>query len=195
MAKNYNGYHFTDLWNNQETKEKIIATLTKQRNTKEYKEQQSNLMKQCWQQEEYRKKQEIAWTEERKQQLSQRSKRNWQKDEYRAKITKAISERQKKKWEDAFGIPYPEGDNAYFIYHGQVMDAATLGNVTYSYIGAKYYSDFALYSGGAAVQTKRRDPSDIPYMYTLPDYGDMPEDHESIGLGIKWRKEGFPDDN
>ena len=32
-------------------------------------------------------------------------------------------------------------------------------------------------------------------MYTLPDYGDMPEDHESIGLGIKWRKEGFPDDN
>lgn len=103
--------------------------------------------------------------------------------------------KQKKKWEDAFGIPYPEGDNAYFIYHGQVMDAATLGNVTYSYIGAKYYSDFALYSGGAAVQTKRRDPSDIPYMYTLPDYGDMPEDHESIGLGIKWRKEGFPDDN
>lgn len=100
MAKNYNGYHFTDLWNNQESKEKIIATLTKQRNTKEYKEQQSNLMKQCWQQEEYRKKQEIAWTEERKQQLSQRSKRNWQKDEYRAKITKAISERQKKKWED-----------------------------------------------------------------------------------------------
>ena len=103
--------------------------------------------------------------------------------------------KQKKKWEDAFGIPYPEGDNAYFIYHGQVMDAATLGNVTYSYIGAKYYSDFALYSGGAAVQTKRRDPSDIPYMYTVPDYGDMPEDHESIGLGIKWRKEGFPDDN
>ncbi|MEE3471833.1 MAG: polymorphic toxin type 44 domain-containing protein [Butyrivibrio hungatei] len=103
--------------------------------------------------------------------------------------------KQKRKWEDAFGIPYPEGDNSYFIYHGQVMDAATLGNVTYSYIGAKYYSDFALYSGGAAVQTKRRDPSDLPYMYTLPDYGDMPEDHESIGLGIKWRKEGFPNGN
>lgn len=104
--------------------------------------------------------------------------------------------KQPEKWSNAFpNIPYPEGDNSYFIYHGQVMDAATLGNVTYSYVGAKYYSDFALYSGGAAVQTKRRDPHDLPYMYTLPDYGDMPEDHESIGLGLKWRKEGFPDGN
>ena len=100
------------------------------------------------------------------------------------------------KWRQAFpDIPFPEGDHSYFIYHGQVMDPATLGNVTYSYIGAKYYTDFELYSGGAAVQTKRRSWSDLPYMYTLPDYGDMHEDHESIGLGIKWRKEGFPSDN
>ncbi len=29
-------------------------------------------------------------------------------------------------------------------------------------------------------------------MYGLPDWGDMPEDHEAIELGIKWRKEGLP---
>lgn len=100
MTKNYNGYHFADLWNNQESKEKIITTLKEQRNTEEYKMQQSELMKQCWQQQEYREKQKTAWTDERRQKTSQRSKANWQNDEYRAKIVKALSERQKKRWED-----------------------------------------------------------------------------------------------
>lgn len=98
--------------------------------------------------------------------------------------------KQENRWKDAFNVPYPD----YFIYHGQVMDAATLGNVTYSYIGSKYYSDFFTLSGGAAVQTKRRDIKDLPFLYLLPNWGDMPEDKEAIELGIKWRKEGFPDE-
>lgn len=99
--------------------------------------------------------------------------------------------KQPEKWREAFGFDRPEG---YFIYHGQVMDAATLGNVTYSYIGAKYFSDFELYSGGAAVQVKRYHWPDLIFMYLLPYWGDMDEDHEAIELGIKWRKEGFPCD-
>ncbi|WP_207667211.1 polymorphic toxin type 44 domain-containing protein [Butyrivibrio sp. X503] len=96
-------------------------------------------------------------------------------------------------WPNAFpDIPYPEGENRYFLYHGQVMDPGTLGNVTYSYIGAKYYPDYALYIGGAAVQVKDYNMWDIPYMPTLPYMGDMSEDHDAIELGIKWREEGFP---
>ncbi|WP_158588690.1 polymorphic toxin type 44 domain-containing protein [Butyrivibrio sp. X503] len=92
-----------------------------------------------------------------------------------------------------YRTPHTEDD--YFIYHGQVMDAATLGNVTYSYIASKYYSDFFTLSGGAAVQTKRRAWKDLPFLFLLPHCGEMPEDIEAIKLGIKWRKEGFPDDN
>ncbi|SFU33939.1 polymorphic toxin type 44 domain-containing protein [Butyrivibrio sp. INlla21] len=101
--------------------------------------------------------------------------------------------KQKGVWKNEFPeVPYPEGDNKYFLYHGQVMDPGTLGNVTYSYIGAKYYPEFALYAGGAAVQVKRYDKMDLPFMPTLPYMGDMSEDHEAIELGIEWRKEGFP---
>lgn len=98
------------------------------------------------------------------------------------------------KWGEAFpsSMPYPEDNNKYFLYHGQVMDPGTLGNVTYAYIGAKYYPEFALYAGGAAVQVKRYNKWDLPYMPTLPYMGDMSEDNEAIELGIKWRKEGFP---
>ena len=102
--------------------------------------------------------------------------------------------KQRKSWRKAFpkNMTYPENENKYFLYHGQVMDPGTLGNVAYAYIGAKYYSEFALYFGGAAVQVKRYNKFDLPYMPALPYMGDMSEDNEAIELGIKWRKEGFP---
>ena len=101
--------------------------------------------------------------------------------------------KQSDSWEKAFGFKSPKDtDCKYFLYHGQVMDPGTLGNVLYAYVGAKYFSDFELYSGGAAVQIKNRYKWDMPWMYGLPDWGDMPEDHEAIELGIKWRKEGLP---
>ena len=55
--ENYSGYHFADLWKNEEIKNKIIGILMKQRNTEEYKKQQSQMMKQKWKEEEYRKNQ------------------------------------------------------------------------------------------------------------------------------------------
>jgi RHS repeat-associated protein len=97
-------------------------------------------------------------------------------------------------WAEAFNVDYPTEENQYFLYHGVVMDAATLGNVTYAYVGAYYFSDEMLYAGGAAVQVKRNNWRDLPYMFTLPYWGDAPEDHEAIELGLKWNKEGFCDE-
>ncbi len=103
--------------------------------------------------------------------------------------------KQRGSWQNAFpNIKYPpDTGESYFIYHGQVMDPATLGNVVYAYVGAKYYSDEMLRFGGGAVQTKRRDITDLPVIFSIPDYGEMPEDIEAINLGIEWAKEGFPD--
>ena len=113
----------------------------------------------------------------------------------RVKTGGSMDIKQRKPWENAFpSITYPDGENKYFLYHGVVMDRATLGNVTYAYVGRKYFSDFMLYSGGAAVQRKRYDPQSLPYMYFLPYWGDMKEDHEAIALGIKWYEEGFCDE-
>ncbi|MCR5770267.1 MAG: hypothetical protein K6G87_03415 [Butyrivibrio sp.] len=81
--------------------------------------------------------------------------------------------KQEASWNNTFseyGIPYP-GDGGLFIYHGQVMDPSTLGNVTYAYIASKYFSEFVTYSGGAAVQVKRYWLGDLIYMYALPYWG------------------------
>ncbi len=97
-------------------------------------------------------------------------------------------------WRKAFDVPYLGEDN-YFLYHGVVMNASTLGNVTFAYAGRDYFPEFALYSGAAYVQIKNRnDLEHLPMMYLLPYWGDAPEDHEAIELGIKWKKEGFCDE-
>ena len=109
----------------------------------------------------------------------------------KVKTTGDMDIKQQDKWEKAFHMPYPPATGQpYFLYHGQVMDPATLGNV----VGAKYYPDEMLRFGGGAVQTKRRDSSDLPFIFTIPDYGEMPEDVQAINLGLRWRKEGFPDE-
>ncbi|MBP5598146.1 MAG: hypothetical protein J6Y02_22450 [Pseudobutyrivibrio sp.] len=96
-------------------------------------------------------------------------------------------------WINAFTVPFLGEDN-YFLYHGVVMNASTLGNVTYAYIGANYFDPVMLYAGGGAVQVKRHDPWHIPMFIMLPYLGDAPEDHEAIALGIKWHEEGFCDE-
>lgn len=52
--------------------------------------------------------------------------------------------KQSKIWKDAFEFEQP----SYFIYHGEIMDPGTLGNVTYGYAGAALFPDFMLYLGG-----------------------------------------------
>lgn len=98
--KNYSGYHFADLWNDQISREKIISTLKKQRNTEEYRIEQSKRMINIWRREEYRQKQKQSWTEERRCQASERTKNNWQNFEYRDKISKAQSDYRKKDWQN-----------------------------------------------------------------------------------------------
>jgi len=39
-----------------------------------------------------------------------------------------------------------------------------------------------------------RPQGSLPMFYMLPYFGDTPEDHEAIALGIKWHEEGFCDE-
>lgn len=98
--ENYSRYHFSDLWRNEETRKAIIAKLVALRNTAEYHESQSNMMKNLWQTEEYRESQKKAWTEERKNQRSRQTKECWKDEEYRNKIAQAQSGYMKKKWDN-----------------------------------------------------------------------------------------------
>lgn len=98
--QNYSGYHFSDLWENEQVKAKMIKTLTDLRNTEEYHNEQSQRMKNLWNTEEYRQVQKDTWTDERKEKTSQASKENWLKEGYREKISKAQSEYRKKDWEN-----------------------------------------------------------------------------------------------
>ena len=98
--QNYSGYHFADLWNNEEIKQSIIKKLTEQRNTPEYHEQQSAMMKSLWETKEYQEAQAAAWTEERRQKTSERSKQYWKDENYRKRISEAVSMNQKERWKD-----------------------------------------------------------------------------------------------
>ena len=98
--QNYNGYHFADLWADKDIRNEIIVKLKEQRNTAEYKQQQSQNMKNIWEREEYREKQKKTWTEGRREKVSEKSKKRWEDDEYREKISNAVSERQKENWKN-----------------------------------------------------------------------------------------------
>lgn len=91
-------------------------------------------------------------------------------------------------WSKAFGTEQP--DTGYFIYHGEVMDAAKLGNITYGYVGKSLYPDFMLYYGGGFANMKNISIKYIPAIFVLPNYGDAPEDIEAIKKGIDmWEQE------
>lgn len=70
LKRNYSKVHFSDLWENEKYREKIIKKLTEQRNTKEYHDSQSELIKNKWKDNNYRKAQKDSWTEERKIKLA-----------------------------------------------------------------------------------------------------------------------------
>mgnify|MGYP002511952346 CR=1 FL=1 len=90
-------------------------------------------------------------------------------------------------WETAFDTERP----TYFIYHGEIMDPGTLGNITYGYVGASMYPDFMLYYGGGVANMMNSGNKYIPSVFFLPNYGDAPEDIEAVGKGIEmWKKKG-----
>ena len=98
--------------------------------------------------------------------------------------------KEEDQWERAFGDSRPN----YILYHGQVMDPATLGNVIYGYIGSKYIPKVILFGAGGFLQVKNRYIPDVIFFPVLPYFGDMDEDREAIELGITWREEGMPND-
>lgn len=85
------------------------------------------------------------------------------------------------KWEEAFGFE----QSPYFIYHGEVMDPGTLGNVAFGYVGAPLFPDFMLYCGGGAVNMKNWDAKYVFAVPFLPNYGDAPEDYIAVKKGIE----------
>lgn len=97
------------------------------------------------------------------------------------KTTGDMDIKKDESWDKAFGFSRPE----YFIYHGEVMDPGTMGNIAYGYVGASLYPDLILYMGGGAVNMKRLDIRYVLASPMLPYYGDSPEDHEAIKKGIE----------
>ena len=98
--QNYSGYHFSDLWSNNDIKQSMVKKLIEQRNTQEYHEAQSQRMKKLWETEKYRKSQKESWTKERKEKMSKKVKEYWKDPEYKNKIQKAQSEYRKKDWQN-----------------------------------------------------------------------------------------------
>lgn len=97
--QNYSHYHFSDLWKNEDIKKKIIEKLIKQRNTKEYQELQSKMMKEKWNNEDYRKSQKDSWTEERTNKAITTTSNLWKNNEYRDNISLKCSEKTKESWQ------------------------------------------------------------------------------------------------
>lgn len=96
--------------------------------------------------------------------------------------------KQENRWIEAFGFGIPE----YFIYHGEVMDPGTLGNITYGYVGASLYPDFMLYYGGGVANMKAwAGTAYTPAVFFLPNYGDALEDIEAIARGIEMWNQGL----
>ncbi len=91
--------------------------------------------------------------------------------------------KEEENWNKAFSVDHPGG--SYFIYNGDVVDPGTLGNITYGYIGASLgYPDVLLYYGGGYANMKNLGEKYIATVPFMPNYGDAPEDIESIKKGI-----------
>ena len=89
----------------------------------------------------------------------------------------------KKNWNRTFGETVPKKD--LFIFNGEVMDAATLGNVTYGYVGTYLgFSETLLYQGGGLINVMNLGVQYLPVWNKLPNYGEAPEDIIAIKKGI-----------
>ena len=93
--------------------------------------------------------------------------------------------KERKRWNEAFNtdnMPFPNG---FFVYNNQVMDAGTLGNITYGYIGTSLgYPPEILYYGGGFANVKNMGTEYFAIWPLLPNYGDAPEDIKAIRDGI-----------
>ena len=93
--------------------------------------------------------------------------------------------KQAENWSEAFNtnnMPFPSG---FFVYNNQVMDAGTLGNITYGYIGTSLgYPPEILYYGGGFANVKNMGTEYFAIWPLLPNYGDAPEDIKAIRDGI-----------
>ena len=91
----------------------------------------------------------------------------------------------RKRWTEAFNtdnMPFPNG---FFVYNNQVMDAGTLRNITYGYIGTSLgYPPEILYYGGGFANVKNMGAEYFAIWPLLPNYGDAPEDIKAIKDGI-----------
>lgn len=92
------------------------------------------------------------------------------------------------RWKEAFGFEQP----SFFIYHGEVMDPGTLGNIIYGYVGASLFPDFMFYYGGGFANMKNSSDQFILSIFFLPYYGDAPEDYEAVKKGIEmWKEKSY----
>mgnify|MGYP001696453261 CR=1 FL=1 len=90
-------------------------------------------------------------------------------------------------WKEAFGPNVPQVP--LFIYNGEVMDSATLGNVAYGYLGTYLeIPEKVLYIGGGFVNVRNINPWYLLAWNYLPNYGEAPEDIEAINKGINLYK-------
>ena len=65
------------------------------------------------------------------------------------------------------------------------MDAATLGNVIYGYVGTYLgFSETLLYQGGGLINVMNLGVQYLPVWNKLPNYGEAPEDIIAIKKGI-----------
>ena len=86
-------------------------------------------------------------------------------------------------WKTRFAESVPQVK--YFIFNDEVMDAATLGNVAYGYVGTYLgFSETLLYQGGGIVNVKNLGVKYLPVWNKLPNYGEAPEDIIAIKKGI-----------
>lgn len=103
----------------------------------------------------------------------------------------ALDIKNKDKWNAYFKNEGIDG-SVPFIFRGQKMDSGMLGNETYGYVGTSLGVPApVLYLGGGWAHMKNVTESNLQAFTCLimPDYGDAPEDHETVREGINWYHE------
>lgn len=123
------------------------------------------------------------------------------------KTNGALDIKNKEIWNRYFAGTEIEQQPSAFIFRGQKMDPGMLGNETYSYLGTSLgVSGPILYLGGGWAHMKNKSIEAYSYpnsnwtseeikiisnieafsCWYLPNYGDTPEDHETVRQGIEW---------
>ena len=103
----------------------------------------------------------------------------------------ALDIKNEDKWNEYFQNEGIDGSTP-FIFRGQKMDSGMLGNEMYGYLGTSLGVPApVLYLGGGWAHMKNVTESNT-HAFTciiMPNYGDAPEDHETVREGINWYHE------